>query len=153
MAQLLVIPLASFPLLFSLANSSLSSNPSYLLGIPPFMWCNPVHPGPRLLVNWPLPPHSKFPSPQGIPSLIVRLTKTTSRSRLRIVQNNGDQFSMFIWSQLMGPINTGTQSTLILDKTGRIEQGPIVQGPTLTGTCHHSTDLQKKIYDSFKLHL
>jgi hypothetical protein len=41
--------------------------------------------------------------------------------------------------KLMGPINTGTQSTLIHDKTGRIEQGPIVQGPTLAGSCHHST--------------
>jgi hypothetical protein len=51
MAQSLVIPLAGFPFLFPLANSSLSSNPSYLLGIPPFVWCDPVHPGPRLLVN------------------------------------------------------------------------------------------------------
>jgi hypothetical protein len=35
----------------------------------------------------PFPPHSKFASPQGIPKLIVRPTKTTSRSRLRIVRN------------------------------------------------------------------
>ncbi len=35
----------------------------------------------------PFPPHSKFSSPQGITSLIVRLTKTTSRSRLHIVRN------------------------------------------------------------------
>jgi hypothetical protein len=86
-AQSLVIPLAGFPSLFSLANSSLSSNPSYLLGIPPLVWCDPVHPGPRLLVNWPPPPHSNFPSPQGIPSLIVCPTKTISRSRLHIVRN------------------------------------------------------------------
>ncbi len=51
MAQSLVIPLAGLPLLFSLANSSLPSNPSYFLGIPPLVWCDPVHPGPRLLVN------------------------------------------------------------------------------------------------------
>jgi hypothetical protein len=30
----------------------------------------------------PFPPHSKFPSPQGIPNLIMRPTKTTSRSQL-----------------------------------------------------------------------
>jgi hypothetical protein len=33
------------------------------------------------------PPHSKFPSPQGFPSLIVRPTKTTW-SRLRIIRNS-----------------------------------------------------------------
>ncbi len=27
------------------------SIPFYLLGIPPFVWCDPVHLGPRLLVN------------------------------------------------------------------------------------------------------
>jgi hypothetical protein len=75
-------PLASFPV------SSLSI-PFYLLGIPPFAWCDPVHLGPRLLVNWPPPPHSipipspfQFPNPPSFPKLIVRLTKTTSRSRL-----------------------------------------------------------------------
>ncbi len=34
--------------------SSLSEplfNPLYLLGIPPFTWCDPVHLGPRLLMN------------------------------------------------------------------------------------------------------
>jgi hypothetical protein len=35
---------------------------------------------------------------------------------------------------LWGPINTGTHSIFLLDKTGHIEQGPIVQGRTLTGT-------------------
>ncbi len=88
MAQSLVISLAGVPLLFPLANSSLSSNPSYLLEIPPFAWCDPIHPGPRLLVNWPPPPHSKFPSPLGIPNLIMRPAKTTSRSRLYIVWNS-----------------------------------------------------------------
>jgi hypothetical protein len=52
MAQSLIIPLAvplcQFPLLFPFANSSC---PFYLLGIPPLVWCDPVHPGPRLLVN------------------------------------------------------------------------------------------------------
>jgi hypothetical protein len=51
MAQSIVISLSGFPLSIPLANSSLSSNPSYLLGIPPLVWCDPVHPGPRLLVN------------------------------------------------------------------------------------------------------
>jgi hypothetical protein len=51
MAQSLVIPLAGFPWLIPLADSSLSLNPSYLLGIPPFVWCDLVHPGLRLLVN------------------------------------------------------------------------------------------------------
>ncbi len=39
----------------------------------------------------PFPPPSKVPSPQGIPNLIVRSSKTTSRSRLHIVRNN------YIW--------------------------------------------------------
>jgi hypothetical protein len=37
-------PLASFPV-------SSPSIPFYLLGIPPFAWCDPVHLGPRLLVD------------------------------------------------------------------------------------------------------
>ncbi len=45
---------------------------------------------------------------------------------------------------LWGPNKTGTQSIFIVDKTGRIKQGPIVQEQTLTGThetgkCRHST--------------
>ncbi len=58
------------------------SIPFYLLGNPPLAWSVPVHLDPRLLVNWPPPPHSKFPTPRGFPEPIVRLTKTTSRSRL-----------------------------------------------------------------------
>jgi hypothetical protein len=41
----------------------------------------------ELTSPFPSPPHSKLPSPQGFPSLIVRPTKTTSRSRLHIVWN------------------------------------------------------------------
>ncbi len=44
MAQFPFYPLASFPVSFPFI-------PSYLLGIPPFAWCDPVHLGPRLLVN------------------------------------------------------------------------------------------------------
>jgi hypothetical protein len=51
MAQFLVIPLAGFPLPIPLANSLFLLNSFYLLGIPPLVWCDPVHPGPRLLVN------------------------------------------------------------------------------------------------------
>ncbi len=100
MAQSFVIPLAGFPLLIPLANFLLPSNPSYLLGIPPLGWCDPVHPGPRLLVNWPPPPHPlHIPSPTqipiipGFPRSIVRPAKTTSRSRLHIVQN---KFCLFL---------------------------------------------------------
>jgi hypothetical protein len=78
----LFIPLASF----------LVSSPSisfYLLGIPPLAWCDPVHLGPRLLVNW--PPHSlphSLPTPNSQhPRLIVCSTKTTSRLRLHRVRN------------------------------------------------------------------
>jgi hypothetical protein len=113
-AQSLVIPLAVFPLPFPLANSSLSSNPSYLHGIPPFVWCDPVHPGLRLLVNWPPPPHplpilSPFPphsipspisqSPLGFPQINSAPTKTTSRSRLYIVRNNNMRTELF-WTLL-----------------------------------------------------
>jgi hypothetical protein len=89
MTQFLVFPLAGSPLPSPLAtcNSLFLLNPSYLLGIPPLVWCDPVHPGPRLLVNWPPPPHSNFQTPRGFPKSIVCLTKTTSRSRLHIVRN------------------------------------------------------------------
>jgi hypothetical protein len=43
----------------------------------------------------PFPPHSKFLSPQGFPSLIVRPTKTTSWSRLRIVRINTNEEKYF----------------------------------------------------------
>jgi hypothetical protein len=42
---------------------------------------------------------------------------------------------------LWGPINTGTQSSFILDKTGCIKQGPIAQGQTLTGM--HETGMRR----------
>jgi hypothetical protein len=41
---------------------------SLLLGIPPLVWCDPVHPGPRLLVNCPplpIPSPFQFPDPPG----------------------------------------------------------------------------------------
>jgi hypothetical protein len=50
--------------------------PFYLLGIPPLVWCDPIHPGLGLLVNWPPPPHSlpipslfQFPDPLGFPQI------------------------------------------------------------------------------------
>jgi hypothetical protein len=79
-----------FLLSIPLANSLFSLSPSYLLGIPLLVWCDPVHLGPRLLVNWPpspFPPHSNFPTPRGFPKSTVRPTKTTSWSRLYIVRN------------------------------------------------------------------
>ncbi len=60
----------------------LTWNPSFLCG------AILVHPGPRLLVNWPPPPHSLFPPPNGSPNSIVRPSKTTSRHRLHLVRNN-----------------------------------------------------------------
>ncbi len=75
----------SLPLLVSL--SVPLSIPFYLLGIPPFAWCDPVHLGPRLLINWTPPPHSlPIPNSQH-PRSIVRPTKTTSRLRLHRVRN------------------------------------------------------------------
>ncbi len=69
--SLLLVSLCQFPLLIP---SSLE--PFYLLGIPPLVWCDPVHPGPRLLVNWPPSPHSfpipfpfQIPDPLGLPQI------------------------------------------------------------------------------------
>ncbi len=85
-----------FPLLVSLCNFPcqflpflnpllLTWNPSFCVvrSRPP--WSQVAR---KLTSLSPCPPHSKFTSPQGIPSLIVRPTKTTSRSRLHIVRNN-----------------------------------------------------------------
>ncbi len=58
---------------------------------PSLLWKDPVHLGPRLLVNCsphfhPLPhictPHSKIPTPLGFPELNMHITKTTSRTWL-----------------------------------------------------------------------
>jgi hypothetical protein len=64
---------------------------SLLLTWNPFFACGaiPVHSGPRLLVNWPLPPssfppHPHFP-PQWFPNPNMCPPKTTSRPRLHIV--------------------------------------------------------------------
>ncbi len=46
---------------------------------------------------------SKFPSPQGIPSLIVRPIKTTSRSRLHIVRNRNYVLSVEWYSMSKNP--------------------------------------------------
>ncbi len=49
--------MAQFPFFAPLASSPVSSPvsspsiPFYLLGIPPFAWRDPVHLGPRLLMN------------------------------------------------------------------------------------------------------
>ncbi len=91
MAQPLVLPIAGFPcqfpLLIPLSPKSLllTWNPSSLRG------ATLVHPGPRLLVNWPTPPHSESPSPQGFPKSVERPSKTTSQHRLHIVQNTKKQ--------------------------------------------------------------
>ncbi len=42
-------------------------------------WSQVAH---KLTSPSPFPPHSKFPTPRGFPEWFVRLTKTTSRSRL-----------------------------------------------------------------------
>ncbi len=86
------VNLCWFPLLAPLANSffplnpfSLTWNPSssVVRSRPP--WSQVAR---KLTSPSPFPPHSKFPSPQGIPSLIVRPIKMTSRSWLHIVRNN-----------------------------------------------------------------
>jgi hypothetical protein len=81
------LPFATFPYQFLpfLKSLLLTWNPSFCVvrSRPPWSQV-----GPKLSSLSPFPPHSKFPSPQGTPSLIVRPTKTTSRSRLYIVRNN-----------------------------------------------------------------
>ena len=80
-------PFAIFPCQFLpfLKSLLLTWNPSFCVvrSRPPWSQV-----GPKLTSLSPFPPHSKFPSPQGTPSLIVRPTKTTSRSWLHIVRNN-----------------------------------------------------------------
>ncbi len=63
--------MAQTPFFTPLADSFLIplSIPFHLLGIPPFAWCDPVHLGPRLLLNCPpLPQTLPSPSPFQIPS-------------------------------------------------------------------------------------
>ncbi len=67
----------------------LTWNPSFLCG------AILIHPGPRLLVNWPPPPHSLFPPPNGFPNSIVCLSKTTSRHRLHLVRNTDKHSTLF----------------------------------------------------------
>ncbi len=59
MYRLTILSIWRNPLITPLVPGSLSLtwNPSFLCGT------ILVHPGPRLLVNWPLPPHSLFPPP------------------------------------------------------------------------------------------
>ncbi len=58
------------------------SIPFYLLVIPPFVWCDPVHLGPRLLVNWPpLPQTLPSPSPFQIPNTPGQLCSILRRHR------------------------------------------------------------------------
>ncbi len=81
------------PCWFPSANSPCQFPPfleSLLLGILPLVWCDPVLPGPRLLVDWPPPPHSlpiQISRPPGVPQINCAPTKTTSRSRLYIIWN------------------------------------------------------------------
>jgi hypothetical protein len=83
------LPFAIFPYQFLpfLKSLLLTWNPSFCV-----VWsCKPwSQVACKLTSSSPFPPHSKFPSPQGIPSLNVRPTKTTSRSQLHIVRNNCD---------------------------------------------------------------
>ncbi len=83
----LITPLVNLPFGWrpSLVPESLSLtwNPSFLRG------AILVHPGPRLLVNWPppfLPSPFSFPAPQRFPISIMCLSTMTSRYRLHIVQ-------------------------------------------------------------------
>jgi hypothetical protein len=49
---------------------------------------------------------------------------------------------MFVWSPFIGTYQyRDAKSIFILDNSGRIEQGPIVQGRTLTGT--HETGTRR----------
>ncbi len=58
------------------------SIPFYLLGNPPLAWCDPVHLGPRLLVNWPPPSHPlPIPSPFQIPNTSGQLCALLRRHR------------------------------------------------------------------------
>jgi hypothetical protein len=70
--------------------------PFYLLGNPPLAWCDPVHLGLRLIVNWPPPSHllpipSPFQSPNTSGQLCALHTKTTSWSWLLMVRNKNEK--------------------------------------------------------------
>jgi hypothetical protein len=93
--------MAQFPFLLPLLSSFVDPlcqslyplNPFLLTWNPSFEWCCPVHPDPRLLVNWTPPPHPfpSLPIPNSHrPRSIVRPTKTTSWSRLHMVRNNNN---------------------------------------------------------------
>ncbi len=92
MAQPLVNSPCWFPLTTPLTPECLllTWNPSSLRG------AILVHPGPRLHVNWPPPPHSIFPPPNGSPNSIVRPLKTTLRHRLHIVRNTYSSLPLLI---------------------------------------------------------
>jgi hypothetical protein len=71
----------------------LTWNPSFCVvrSRPP--WSQVAH---KLTSPLPIPSPFQFPDPQGFPKSVVRLTKTTSRSRLYIVRNN-TQFASYVW--------------------------------------------------------
>jgi hypothetical protein len=87
------------PLAFCFPLSDPFLPPFYFLLLtwkPSLLWKDPVHPGPRLLVNWsphfhPLPIPSTFqnPDPLGFSWAKCALTKTTSQTGLQ-VQNRGN---------------------------------------------------------------
>jgi hypothetical protein len=105
MVQSLVIPLAGFPFaifpcqfLPFFKSLLLTWNPSFsvLRSRPP--WSQVAR---KLTSPSPFPHHSKFPSPQGIPDLIARPTKTTSRSRLHIVRNIIPRSTVRFWPDVL----------------------------------------------------
>jgi hypothetical protein len=92
MAHPLLTPLVISPCQFPFVPETLllTWNPSFLCG------AILVHPGPRLLVNWPPPPHSNFPPPRVSPNQLLRPSKTTSRPRLHIIRNTNAHPSLQI---------------------------------------------------------
>ncbi len=87
-----IFPCQFLPFLKSLL---LTWNPSFCVvrSCPP--WSQVAR---KLTSLSPFPPHSDFPTPWGFPKSIVRLTKTTSRSRLCIVRNReNDRFCVKLY--------------------------------------------------------
>ncbi len=111
MAQPLVNFSCQFPSTTPLSSESLllTWNPSSLRG------AILIRPGPRLPVNWPAPPHSLFPPPNGFPNSIVRLSKMTSRHRLHLVRNTRHWQGLFKMLNKRCSLINGQQLCLALD--------------------------------------
>jgi hypothetical protein len=96
-------PFAIFPRQFLpfLKSLLLTWNPSFCV----VRSCPPCSQAARKLTSpSPFLPLSKFPSSQGIPSLIVRPIKTTSRSRLHIVWNTPLVMSSSLYTYVSGAL-------------------------------------------------